>query len=278
MSRIADGHPRVVLITGASSGIGKATALRLIKDGHIVYGAARRMEKMTDISDAGGTAIGMDICDEDEIRAAVERILSDHGRIDVLINNAGFAINGAIEQVPITDARRQFEVNLFGLAALTQRVLPVMREQQGGHIINVSSVGGKVYSPLGAWYHATKHALEGWSDCLRVETAQFGIQVSIIEPGAIQSEFEDGMTETMLEYAQAPYDDLAKAYVAATRKNYDGSPSTSPNVIADIVAKAVSTNRPKTRYVGGKLAKPVLFLRRWLPDRWFDRMLLGMLK
>ena len=191
--------PKVILITGASSGMGKVTAETLIAAGHAVYGAARRVEKMQSLVDTGGHAIGMDITDEAQVQAAVDRVLSEQGHIDVLVNNAGYAVYGAVEQVSIEDARRQFEVNLFGLASLTQKILPHMRERGSGHIINVSSIGGKVYTPLGAWYHATKHALEGWSDSLRVETAGFGIKVSIIEPGAIQTEFSDVMTDPMLE-------------------------------------------------------------------------------
>ena len=140
------------------------------------------------------------MCIRDRIQSVVEKILSEQSRIDVLVNNAGYAVYGAVEEVSLDDARHQFEVNLFGLAALTQKILPHMRQRQSGLIINVSSIGGKVYTPLGAWYHATKHALEGWSDSLRVETKKFGIKVSIIEPGAIQTEFSDVMENPCLLY------------------------------------------------------------------------------
>jgi len=187
--------------------MGKAMAQTLIKAGHIVYGAARRVEKMQDLVAQGGHAIAMDITDEGQVQTVVDRILSEHSRIDVLINNAGFAVYGAVEQVALDEARRQFEVNLFGLASLTQKILPQMRQLQAGHIINISSIGGKVYTPLGAWYHATKHALEGWSDSLRVEVADFGIKVSIIEPGAIETEFSDVMTEPMVALSEGgPYE------------------------------------------------------------------------
>jgi len=269
---------KVVLITGASSGMGKITAKHLIKQGHIVYGAARRLENMSDLVDLGGHAIGMDITDEVQIQAAIDRIFSEQNRIDVLVNNAGYAVYGAVEQVSIDEARRQFEVNLFGLASLTQKIIPKMRERGSGLIINISSIGGKVYTPLGAWYHATKHALEGWSDSLRVELADFGINVSIVEPGAIETEFSDVMMDPMLERSKAgPYETLSKAVAEGSKTYYNGSPSNSPQVIANVIAKAISSSKPKTRYVAGKMAKPTLFMRRLLSDRGFDWVLTKML-
>lgn len=270
---------KVILITGASSGMGKVTAQTLIKNGYVVYGAARRVENMRNLIDMGGHAIGMDITDDSQIEKAVARILSEQGQIDVLINNAGYAVYGAVEQVPIEDARRQFDVNLFGLATLTQKILPIMRKQKAGHIINITSIGGKVYTPLGAWYHATKHALEGWSDCLRVETAQFGVKVSIIEPGAIQTEFSDVMAGPMAELSKGgPYEALARAIEAGNKKYYNGAPSNSPQVIADVILKAIKSANPKTRYAAGKMAKATLFMRRWMSDKAFDKALVSMLK
>lgn len=269
---------KVILITGASSGMGKVTAKTLITEGHIVYGAARRVEKMQDLVEMGGHAIAMDITDETQVQQAVDKILLEQGHIDVLINNAGYAVYGAVEQVSLDDARRQFEVNLFGLASLTQKILPHMRERGSGHIINITSIGGKVYTPLGAWYHATKHALEGWSDSLRVETAGFGIKVSIIEPGAIETEFSDVMTDPMLELSKdGPYEHIAKGIEVGNRKYYNGAPSNSPQVIADVIAKAVKSKNPKTRYAAGKLAKATLFMRRWMSDKAFDKAVLKML-
>ena len=268
---------KIILITGASSGIGKATAKRLISEGHIVYGAARRVENMSDLEEMGGHAIRMDITNEAEVTAAVQRIMDENDRFDVLVNNAGYAVYGAVEQIPIDQARRQFEVNLFGLASLTQKIIPIMREQGAGQIINISSVGGKIYSPLGAWYHATKHALEGWSDALRIELAQFGIQVSIIEPGAIVTEFTDVMNDPMIELSKGgPYEALADAVVKTGKRAYDGSPSTHPDVIAKVISKAIAAQNPKTRYAAGKMSGQVLFLRRWLSDKAFDKMLMGM--
>ena len=154
--------PKVILVTGASSGIGYECAKDLIARGHIVYGAARRVDRMQPLVDMGGHAIGMDVMKEAEIVAAVKRIMKEQGRIDVLVNNAGYAIYGSVEDITIDEARRQFEVNIFGVARLTQEVLPHMRAAKSGTIINMSSVGGKIYTPFGAWYHATKHALESW--------------------------------------------------------------------------------------------------------------------
>jgi short-subunit dehydrogenase len=270
---------KVILITGASSGIGKETALTLIADGHIVYGAARRTENMQDLIEAGGHAIGMDITQDSQIKNAVDRILSEQNRIDILVNNAGYAVYGAVEQVSLDDARRQFEVNLFGLAALTQKILPHMRERGSGYIINISSIGGKVYTPLGAWYHATKHALEGWSDSLRVETAGFGINVSIIQPGAIQTEFSDVMEEPMLALSKnGPYDTIAKGVARGNKTYYNDAPSNSPKVIARVISKAIKSKTPKPRYAAGKMAKLTLFMRRWLSDKAFDKAVLQMLK
>ncbi|WP_430813508.1 oxidoreductase [Carboxylicivirga sp. RSCT41] len=262
---------KVILVTGASAGIGKATAKHLIGEGHIVYGAARRVENMQDLEESGGHAIKMDVTNSDEIKAGLERIMVENGRIDVLVNNAGYSVYGAVEDVSMQDARRQFDVNIFGLAELTQLVLPYMRKQQSGHIINITSIGGKIYFPLGAWYHATKHALEGWSDCLRLETKDFGIKVSIIEPGAIQTEFGDVMNQPMLDRSKGgAYEKIAHAIIEANKGAYDGSPSTSPDIIAKTISKAISAKNPKTRYAAGKMAKPILFARRWLSDKAFD--------
>lgn len=270
---------KVILVTGASAGIGKATAKRLIADGYTVFGAARRVENMQDLESLGGHAIRMDITDESQIRSALSRVLDENGRIDALVNNAGYGVYGAVEQVPIDEARRQFEVNLFGLASLTQKVLPIMRAQGDGHIINVSSVGGKMYTPLGAWYHATKHALEGWSDALRIEVAPFGIKVSIVEPGAINTEFSDVMNEPMLDLAKGgPYQGLAERIAQSTAKYQRDSPNTRPEVIADVISQAIKSDSPKTRYAAGSMATQILLLRRVLSDKSFDRLIMAMVK
>ncbi|MGD8327918.1 MAG: oxidoreductase [Acidobacteriota bacterium] len=267
-----------VLVTGASSGIGKATAEELLAEGYTVYGAARRMEKMREIEAAGGRLIEMDITREQEIVNAVNRIADEQGGVDILINNAGFGMYGAMEDTSLEDARYQFEVNLFGLARLTQLVLPHMRRQRAGKIVNISSMGGKIYTPLGSWYHATKHALEGWSDCLRLELAGFGIDVIVIEPGAIDTEFGAVMIAPMLERSgDTAYAELAHKVAKMSRAAYEEGSSSPPSLIADVISKAMRARRPRTRYAAGKYAKPVIAARKWLGDRIFDRMIMSRL-
>lgn len=270
---------KVILVTGASSGMGRETALKLIGQGHTVYGAARRVEKMQDLVQAGGHAIELDITDEAEVVACVKQITEEQGALDVLVNNAGYAVYGAVENVTLADAKRQFDVNLFGLARLTQAVLPYMRRQKSGRIINISSMGGKIYTPLGAWYHATKHALEGWSDCLRLELKPFHIDVVIVEPGSIATEFGDVMLDPMLKRsAGGPYDEVAQSFARAARRAYEKGDSSPASVIADLIVKIVKTRHPKTRYAKGKYAKPLLFMRKWLSDRSFDKVIMSRVK
>lgn len=270
---------KTVLITGASAGIGKATAEQLLKDGgYTVYVAARRIEKMRDLADKGAHAIKMDITNDEEIVAAVETIKSESGGVDVLINNAGFGLNAAMEDIPIDKARYQFEVNLFGLGRLTQLVLPKMREKMAGTIINISSIGGKVYTPLSTWYIATKHALEGWSDCLRLELKQFGINVIIIEPGAIATEFDDVMVGPMLEMSgDTAYGKLTHQMAAALKSTFEKSAS-PPSVIADTISRALKARKPKTRYAAGKLSGTMLFIRHWVSDRMFDKFIMNFIE
>jgi len=269
--------PKVALVTGASSGIGKEIAKQLLQDGLTVYVAARRVEKMADLETLGAIALKMDITQESDIQAVVARIQDREGGVDVLINNAGYAIYGAMEDTTIKDARRQFEVNLFGLARLTQFVLPAMREKRSGTIVNISSMGGKIYTPLGAWYHATKHALEGWSDCLRLELSGFNIDVVIIEPGIIKTEFGDVMMEPMMERSgNSAYSELTQSLKKATQDAYETGNFSSPTLIAKVVSKAVKARKPKTRYAAGKFAKLLIWMRKWLGDRIFDRIVLSL--
>ena len=269
---------QTVLVTGASSGMGKDFAQRLVKDGYTVFVAARSVGKMQDLADAGAIPIRMDISKDDEIVAAVELIAEKTGGVDVLINNAGFAQYGPVEETTIDAARYQFEVNLFGLARLTQLLLPFMRDQKKGLIINISSMGGKMYTPLGAWYHATKHALEGWSDCLRLEVEPLGVNVVIVEPGAILTGFGEALTEHYSGDAEGPYGTLIKAMERATENSYERGLGSPPGVITDLVMRAIQARRPKTRYVAGALARPLMTARRVLPDRWFDRLLMRQMK
>ena len=230
---------KVVLITGASAGIGKETAKLLAGEGFVVYAAARRIDKMQDLKALGIKLLQMDITLDDSVTKAVEEIMSNEKQIDVLVNNAGYGSYGSLEDVALSEARYQFEVNIFGLARLTQLILPHMREKRAGKIINISSMGGKFGEPHGAWYHATKYAVEGLSDCLRMELKQFGIDVVIIEPG---------------------------------------SRGSHPIVIAKTIVKAALANKPKVRYAAGAGARLILFLKTILPDRLFDALMLSQMK
>jgi NAD(P)-dependent dehydrogenase (short-subunit alcohol dehydrogenase family) len=263
----------VALVTGASSGMGQDFALRLLREGHIVYAAARRLDRMHEIVDKGGRSLAMDVTDDVSMRAGVEKVISECGRIDVLINAAGYGQYGAIEDVPLELARRQMEVNLFGLARLTQLCLPHMRERRSGRIINISSIGGKITTPLGGWYHASKFALEGWSDVLRNEMRGFGIEVVVIEPGGVQSEWSGIATKEAERISgSGVYGRLVRAFSHAQSNMRQAPP---PSVISALVIKAVRAARPRTRYAGGLLARPLLFLRRWLSDRTFDRLVMS---
>jgi short-subunit dehydrogenase len=214
-----------------------------------------------------------------EIKQAVDMIVKKEKRIDILINNAGYAVYGAVEDVSLEGAKRQFEVNLFGLAEITKQVLPTMRKQKSGQIINISSMGGKMYTPLGAWYHASKHALEGWSDCLRLELKQFGINVVIIEPGIISTEFSEVMSDPMLERAKdGPYEEISQNLAKATGKNYSKENSSPASVVANLLAKIVVSSKPKTRYAVGKYAKPMIFIRKYFGDNIFDKIVMSMAK
>ena len=268
---------KVILITGASSGIGKTTAKKLINEGHIVYGAARRVEKMNDIK--GLKTIKLDVSKEEDCKKAVDTVMNREGRIDVLFNNAGFGLYGSVEDIPLKDARYQFDVNMFGFAAMTKAVLPHMRKQNSGKIINTSSMGGKIYTPLGAWYHATKHALEGFSDCLRLELKQFNIDVVVIEPGIIQTSFGDVVGGPMMKYSgKGVYSNLAKRVARTTENSYKEGGGTSPDVIANKVSKAINARKPKTRYVKGKYASMMINTRKWFGDKVFDKMIMSTVK
>lgn len=270
---------KTALVTGASSGMGKAIAKRLLADGYRVYAAARQIEKMEDLARLGATPLRMDISREDEIKTAVETILAEVGTIDVLVNNAGFGLYGPVEEIGIDEARYQFEVNMFGLARLTQLLLPAMRGKGAGTIVNITSMGGKIYTLLGAWYHATKHALEGWSDCLRLELAPFGIRVVIVEPGLIETGFGDVVADGLIKRSgKGPYAEVTQAVARSTREAYGHGRGTDPDVIADIVSKAVKAKKPRTRYVAGKYAKPMIMIRNWFGDRIFDRVIMSQMR
>jgi short-subunit dehydrogenase len=268
---------KVALVTGASSGIGKETAKLLVQNGFVVYGASRRLEKMAELKDIGVSLIEMDIAEDISIIRCVEEILKNENRIDVIVNNAGYGSYGALEDVPISEAKYQFEVNIFGLARLTQLFLPTMRKQQSGRIINISSIGGSFGEPHGSWYHATKYAVEGLSDSLRMELKQFGIDVVIIKPGAILTEWNSIARENLLKVSgNTAYKELAQKHVKMLANADSGG--SSPKVVAETILKAVQSKKPKTRYATGSGSTIVLLMRKILSDRLFDKMMLSMMK
>jgi len=269
---------KVALVTGASSGMGESTALLLSKLGYKVYGAARRTDKMKTLETNGISVIALDLTQDDSIVKCVDAILKNEGHIDILINNAGYGSYGAVEDVPLEEARRQFEVNIFGLARLTQLILPGMRENRYGRIVNVSSIGGKIYTPFGAWYHATKHALEGWSDSLRLETKPFGIDVVIVEPGGINTPWGVIAAENLKKTSgNGAYADRANKTANNMEQMYTtGRNLSGQELLAREIVKAATVKKPRTRYVKGSFAKPALFMRRWLSDRLFDKLITSM--
>ncbi|WP_327398528.1 MULTISPECIES: oxidoreductase [Streptomyces] len=264
---------KVALVTGASSGIGESTALQLRKAGFTVYGAARRVDRMDALAAAGVHTLALDVTDDTSVKHAVSRIAAEQGRIDVLVNNAGYGSYGALEDVPLDEARAQIEVNVFGLARLTQLVLPLMRTQRSGTIVNISSMGGRFATPLGSWYHASKFAVEGLSDALRLELKRFGIDVVLVEPGSIRTEWGAiAADKVRATSGHGPYAEQANAVAKSLgSSSQEGARMTSsPSVIANVVTKAVTARRPRTRYTVGFGARPLILLSRLLPDRAFD--------
>lgn len=268
---------KVVLITGASSGMGKVTAKLLVQNGYTVYAAARRIEMMEDLKQSGARILNMDVSNDNSMSDGIDQIIKNEGRIDVLINNAGFGAFGAIEDVPLAEARYQMEVNVFGLSRLIQLVLPYMRHQQAGKIVNITSTGGKIASPLGGWYHASKYAVEALSDSLRMEVKQFGIDVIVIEPGGVKSEWGDIALKNLLNVsAGKAYEKMAGKMIGfaekVTPKNAE------PEVIAELILKSITARNPKTRYHAGHMAGLILFLRKILTDKQLDKLTLSQVK
>lgn len=265
---------RTALVTGASSGIGEAVVKRLLKDGYRVFAAARRLDRMAELKALGAKLLYLDLTDDATIVAAMEVIRADSGRIDALINNAGYGAYGALEEVPLAEARRQMEVNLFGQARLIQLALPMMRAQKKGRIVNVSSVGGRFGEPFGSWYHASKFALEGLSDCLRMELAPLGLKVIVVEPGAIKTEWGGIAGESLLAASgSGPYAEWAvphgKVLANAEALADFASP---PEIVAKTIARALRACRPRTRYATGGRAKTFMALNWLLSDRIKDRL------
>ena len=267
---------KVILVTVASAGMGKDFAIELLNDGHTVYGAARRVDKMKDIEKLGVKLLDMDVTDDASMVKGVETIITAEGRIDVLINNAGFGSYGAIEDVNLDDARYQLEVNVFGAARLMQLVVPFMRENHYGRIINISSIGGKLALPFGGWYHASKFALEALSDTLRTEVEQFGIDVVVIEPGGVKSEWSGIAMDNLVKVSGGGVYDKMVNKLAGVLNGIEAK-NAEPKVITDLVKQAINAKKPKTRYSGGYMAKMALFMRALLPDRTFDKFMMGQL-
>jgi NAD(P)-dependent dehydrogenase (short-subunit alcohol dehydrogenase family) len=270
---MTDTPPKVALVTGGSSGIGECAVRELIDAGFLVYTAARRVERMQPLAEAGAHVFAMDVTDDASMVSGVDRIIAEQGRIDVLVNNAGYGSYGAVEDVPIDEARRQFEVNVFGLARLTQLVTPHMRKQGSGRIINISSIGGKFYEPFGAWYHATKFAVEGFSDSLRLELKPFGVDVVIIEPGPIITEWNEIARDSLLERSgDTDYGKYARRAHKVLTAFDQPSRASKPEAVARKIRKAATTRHPAARYPVGRGARVITGSRDHLPDRVMDQV------
>jgi NADP-dependent 3-hydroxy acid dehydrogenase YdfG len=270
---------KTVLITGSSSGIGEATALRLVRAGWTVVATARRPETLSTLASAGCATGRLDVADLAGMEAALTSIVAAHGPIGVLINNAGYSQSGALETVPMGKVRAQFEANVFGLLRLTQLVLPAMRAQRWGKIVNISSMGGELTFPGGGAYHATKHALEALSDVLRFEVGGFGINVVVIQPGLVESRFSETAVASIGARAvpAGPYAALEDVVVRTTATMTTTGTMARLSGVADDVArvieKAITVRRPRPRYKVTAAAHVLIALRRLLGDRGWDWML-----
>ena len=267
-------QPKTILITGASSGIGFDAARTLARQGHRVYAAARRVDRMEPLKADGVMPLRMDVTDEASLEAGVRTVLEAEGRIDVLVNNAGYGYFGAVENVPLEEARRQLEVNVFGLAQLCRLVLPAMREQGSGRIVNISSVAGKAVLPFGGWYHVSKYSVEALSDALRMEVRPFGIDVVLVEPGGIKTDWGIIAADHLVESSKGtPYEAPGLREAATMRKAYSIRLLSDPSVVTRAVSKAVNRRRPRARYRVGFGAGTLVFFHSVLPTRWWDAIL-----
>jgi NAD(P)-dependent dehydrogenase (short-subunit alcohol dehydrogenase family) len=269
---------KAVLITGCSTGIGRATAERLAGSGHTVYATARKPDSIADLEAKGCRTMALDVTDEESMRAAVAAIEEAEGAVGALVNNAGYSQSGAIEDVSMESVRRQFETNVFGLLRMCQLVLPGMRRQGSGRIVNISSMGGKLVFPGGGIYHATKHAVEALSDALRFEVRGFGIGVSIVEPGLIKTEFATAAERSITEGTaqDGPYADFNRQVAEKTVEAYEGSMArmaAGPDAVAKVIERAITSRRPRPRYMVTASARVLLATRRALPDRGWDAMM-----
>ncbi|HYU61751.1 MAG TPA: oxidoreductase [Solirubrobacterales bacterium] len=268
---------KAVLVTGCSSGIGRATAEHLADRGWTVYATARRPESIEDLADRGCTTLSLDVTDEASMRSAVEAVEQAEGAVGVLVNNAGYSQSGAVETLPLDSVRRQFETNVFGLVRMCQLVLPGMRRQGWGKLVNISSMGGRLVFPGGGAYHATKFAVEAFSDALRYEVRGFGIDVILIEPGLITTKFgEVGAASVDQARAEGPYAEFNDAVAQGTAEVYEGGLARlggGPEVVARKIEKAIGARRPRTRYPVTASARLALGQRRLVTDRMWDRIM-----
>ena len=264
-----------VLITGCSTGIGRATAERLHADGWKVYATARRTDSIEDLKRDGCETLALDVTDEKSMERAVKTVEGEHGAVGALINNAGYSQSGAVETIPMDSVRRQFETNVFGLMRMCQLVLPGMRNEGAGRIVNISSMGGKLTFPGGGVYHATKHAVEALSDALRYEVAGFGIDVVVIEPGLIVTNFGEAAVGSMSEVeSEGPYGRFNTAVARLTAGAYEGGLARfggGPETVAAKIGRALDARRPATRYKVTSSARVVMGMRRAMTDRMWDR-------
>ena len=273
MSDRTHAHTGAVLVTGCSSGIGAATADFLVKAGHTVYATARRTETLTELEAAGARPLALDVTSEDSMVAAVRAVEAEHGRVGVLVNNAGYGEYGTIEETDLDLVRTMFETNVFGLSRMTQLVLPAMREARAGRIVNIGSMGGRLTWPVGGYYHATKYAVEAITDALRNEVRPFGLHVSLVEPGLIRTRFE----ETALTSAAATEDDTSPyAALLASSANVTASGYANPRLaaapesVARAVLKAIESSSPRSRYVITPAARAMIAARTLGGDRVWD--------
>ena len=267
-------NKKVILITGASSGIGYDAAQTLAQQGHRVYAAARRVERMESLKTVGVQVISMDVTDEASMQKGVESVIQAEGRIDVLINNAGYGYFGAIENVPMEEARKQLEVNVFGLARLTQLVLPYMRKQRRGRIINTSSIAGKMVFYMGGWYNVTKYSVEALSDALRMEMKPFGIDVVMIEPGAIKTDWGVIAARHLMESSVGTaYEQIGTQWAKNMDWFYKTNWLSSPKVVTKAICRAVNSRRPKARYCRGRISITGRVFHALLPARWWDAIM-----
>jgi NAD(P)-dependent dehydrogenase (short-subunit alcohol dehydrogenase family) len=259
----------IALITGASSGIGKASAEALANKGYHIYAGVRRPAAATALRSANVTPVQLDVTDDASITAAIAEIINQSGRIDLLINNAGYGQYGILEEVSAEEAQRQFDVNVFGLMRVTRAVLPIMRAQKSGRIINMSSVAGRVSTPLGGWYSASKHAVEALSDALRLEMAPFGIKVVVIQPGAIKTSFDDVALNELTRTARIEaYRPMAQAFKRLVEGSYARAPG--PELGAKAIVRAATDRRPPLRIVLPNDSRALIALKRLFGDGFLD--------